>query len=53
MGDTSRSSDEPPGAQQARWLGVAFCSDAYDLPALLAAIRERSGDVPLVVLAVG
>jgi hypothetical protein len=29
-------------------LVVVFCSEAYDLPELLDAIRERSGGVPLV-----
>jgi hypothetical protein len=27
---------------------VVFCSDSYDLPALLAAVNDASGDVPLV-----
>jgi hypothetical protein len=27
---------------------VVFCSDSYDLEALLAGIRERAGDVPLI-----
>jgi hypothetical protein len=27
---------------------VVFCSDSYDLPELLAGIRERSGDVPMI-----
>ena len=27
---------------------VVFCSDAYDLHALLAGIRERAGDTPLI-----
>ncbi|MGH2839942.1 MAG: FIST signal transduction protein [Solirubrobacteraceae bacterium] len=27
---------------------IVFCSDAYDLDALLTGIRERSGDVPLI-----
>jgi hypothetical protein len=29
-------------------LVVVFCSDAYDLPELLAGVRERTGDVPLI-----
>src|SRR3954465_8508514 len=27
---------------------VVFCSDSYDLPALLRGINERSGGVPLI-----
>lgn len=27
---------------------VVFCSEAHDLPALLAAVREQSGSVPLI-----
>jgi hypothetical protein len=29
-------------------LVVVFCSDAYDLPELLAGVRERTSDVPLI-----
>ncbi|HET8673158.1 MAG TPA: FIST N-terminal domain-containing protein [Thermoleophilaceae bacterium] len=29
-------------------LVIVFCSDSYDLPALLAAINERSGGAPLI-----
>ena len=33
---------------EAAKLLVVFCSDSYDLPALLDAINERSGGVPLI-----
>src|SRR4051794_32486304 len=29
-------------------LAVVFCSDSYELSELLAGIRERTGDVPLI-----
>jgi hypothetical protein len=41
------AADEALRADDARLL-VVFTSDAYDLEALLAGIRERAGDVPLI-----
>jgi hypothetical protein len=41
------AADQALASQDAKLL-VVFCSGSYDLPALLAGIRERSGEVPLI-----
>jgi hypothetical protein len=44
---TTAAAEALSGGDDARLL-VVFSSDAYDLEALLAGIRERSGEVPLI-----
>ncbi len=39
--------DQAVGGKRAKLI-IAFCSDAYDLPALVQGINEASGGVPLV-----
>jgi hypothetical protein len=56
VGQSSKSDAASAGADAATdalrgpdpRLLIVFCSDSYDLPKLLAAINEKSGDAPLI-----